>query len=122
MEVSFVGENSADASYLAHALESALIEEGVPASALALKQASSENMDLGSILGVSVEAIAQAIGAIGYVACFGKCIFEVAKRHDATVVIVTREGTVKIPASLIDIKRIERALAKPGKAKSKSKG
>jgi hypothetical protein len=131
MDLSFTDVSSADAAYLAQELELALVKAGVPASALSLKRASPENMDPGTILGISVETVLHAIGAMGYIACFVKCIHEVVTKHHATIVLLTKNGPVKIPAAGISAELIERTLANShkrnlisnakGKAKTKGK-
>jgi hypothetical protein len=122
MELSFVCENSADASYLAQELEFALRKDGVPANALALKQSSSENMDPGGVLSINVDTVAHALGSLGYIACFAKCIYEVVSKHHSTVLILNKDGKrIKIPPGKINIKRIEDALAEPRPPKKKSR-
>ena len=126
MELSFVCENSADASYLAQELEFALRKDGVPANALALKQSSSENMDTGSVLSINVDTVAHALGSLGYIACFAKCIYEVVSKHHSTVVILNEDGErIRVPPAKINLKRIEGALTrqrppKPKKSRSKA--
>lgn len=121
MELSFDCENSADASYLAQQLEIALRSEGMPAEALSLRQSSDDNMDIGSILIFSFEAASHVLGPVASIATFAKCVYEVVTRHNSTVLIVSKDGRVRIPASKINLKRIEDALAKTSSSKSKSK-
>jgi hypothetical protein len=121
MDLSFRGVSSADAGYLAQELELALLRAGAPGDGLSLKRASSENMDLGTVLGVSVDAVLHAIGAAGYIACFVKCIHEVVTKHNVTIRIVTPEGAVEISASQADAETIAKAIASPRKVKSKAK-
>jgi hypothetical protein len=121
MELSFTDVSRADASYLAQELELALLKEGVPADVLSLKRTSPENMDAGSTLWVAVETASHIIGAVGYIACFVKCIYEVATKHDATIVVLTKHGEVKIPASEISEDLIEQALTKRRRAHAKTK-
>ncbi len=111
MELSFICDNSAEAGFLAQELELALRQQGVPAKALSLKQASSENMDIGSVLWFSVETAAHILGPIASIASFGKCVYEIAGKYNRGVVIKDQERTVTIPAAEIDKKRIESALA-----------
>jgi hypothetical protein len=120
LEFSFVCENDAEASYLAQELEVALLREGIPAAKLSLRQSSSENMDAGSILSFAGEQLPHMLGSLGYIACFAKCIYEVVTEHHRTIVIENEDGSkVRIPASKATIKRIESALTKPRRAKSK---
>lgn len=121
MELSFDCENSADATYLAQELEIALRGEGVPAEALSLKQSSDDNMDIGSILMVSLETASHVLGPVASIATFAKCVYEVVTKHNSTVLIVSKDGRVRIPASKINLRRVEDALGKSSSSKSKSK-
>jgi hypothetical protein len=120
MELSFDCENSADASYLAQQLEIALRSDGVPADALSLRQSSDDNMDIGSILHLSLETASYVLGPAASLATFAKCIYEVVTKHNSTILIVSKDGRVRIPASKISLKRIENALGKSSSSKSKS--
>jgi len=112
MDVSFSGVSSADASLLAQELELSLIRAGAPRQAISLRQSSSENMSgLGTILGVDVDLALHAIGAMGYLACFAHCIFEIASKHRVEIVINTEDGTIKIPAAQVTTKMIAQAIA-----------
>lgn len=119
MELSFVCDNNADASSLAQELELALRKSGVPAKALSLKQASSENMDIGSILSIDFAAATELLSPVGSFASLAKCIFEVAVKYHTGVVVQKEEGRIKIPASQISFKRIQTAVAKSPKPKPK---
>jgi hypothetical protein len=121
MELSFADVSSADAAALAEELELALLNAGAPSSSLSLKPSSTEHMDVGSVLWVGAEAAAHALGAIGYVACFAKCIYEVVKKNDVTLVVLTENGAIKLPASDITLQRIENAIAGTNATKSKKK-
>lgn len=123
MELSFTDVSRTDASYLAQELELALLKEGMPADLITLKRTSSENMDAGSTLWIAVEAASHILGAAGYIACFVKCIYEVVTKHDATIVVLTKNGQVKLPASKISEALIEKALTNQfrGHTKTKSK-
>src|SRR5258707_948496 len=92
MELQFADVSKAQAGRLAEELELNLIQAGVPATALSLKRSSSEAMDPGSALWVAVEAASHILGPLGYIACFGKCIYDLVKRHGAPVVILTKSG------------------------------
>src|SRR3954470_23366844 len=106
MELQFSDASRAQVGRLAEELELSLIRSGVPAGALSIKRSSPEAMDPGSLLWVGVETAAHALGAVGYVACFGKCIYEVVKRHSTPIVIRTKDGVVTLPASEISIDAI----------------
>lgn len=121
MELSFADVSSADAAVLAEELELALLNAGAPSGALALKPSSSEHMDVGSVLWVGVDAATHALGAIGYIACFAKCIYEVVKKNEVTLVVLTENGAIKLPASDITLQRIESAIAGTNAAKAKKK-
>ncbi|KIZ44038.1 MULTISPECIES: hypothetical protein [Rhodopseudomonas] len=110
MDLSFAERDSADASFLAKELELLLQRNGIPQNAMALKRSSPENMDLGSILSVNLDAVAHALGGLGYIACFANCIYEIVTKHNSTIVIVTEHGTSKFPASKIDPEIIANAL------------
>lgn len=111
MNISFATENKADARRLIQELEEALIARGVPSGALSLRQSSAENMDVGSVLGVTFGDAAHALGSIGYIACFAKCIFEVASKHRSPVVLVDEDGKiVKIPLSQLTFAGLEQTL------------
>lgn len=120
MELSFVKVSSADAAYLAQELELSLLQAGVPAQALSLVRVSPEHMGPGPLLGVDVDTILHAIGAAGYIACFVKCIYEVANKHRVTIRISTKEGSVEIPASDVNADVIEKAITELRKTNSKS--
>jgi hypothetical protein len=111
MELSFACETSAEASYLAQELELALRDEGIPADAVLLKPSSSESMDIGSTLWISIEMAAQVLGPIASIASFAKCIFEIVHKYNSDIVIGKPEGKVKIPAATIDFTRIQEILA-----------
>jgi hypothetical protein len=113
MELSFICDNSADASSLAQELELFLRQDGVPAKALSLRQSSAEHMDIGSVLWISVETAAQILGPIASIASFAKCVHEIAGKYHRGVVIKDQDRVVTIPASEIDKARIEAALTKP---------
>ena len=118
VELSFIGVSSADAGYLAQELELSLLKAGVPSNALALKRASSEAMDFGTILGVSVDAILHAIGAAGYIACFAKCVHDVVSKHGVTVRFSTPDGSVEISGPEASREAIQRVLTKLQKTKT----
>ena len=104
MDISFATDNKADARRLAQELEDALISRGVPPKALSLRQSSKENMDVGSVLGVTFGDAAHMLGSVGYIACFAKCIFEVASKYHSPVVLVDEDGKiVKIPLSKLTL-------------------
>jgi hypothetical protein len=117
MELSFICGNSADASYLAQELELALRKGGVPTKALSLKQASNENMDIGSILSIDIATATEILSPVGSIASLVTCIYEVATKYHSGVV-VNRDN---IPASELSFKRIEKAVARSNKPKPKPK-
>jgi hypothetical protein len=110
MELSFVCDNSADASFLAQELELALRREGVPANALSLKPSSPENMDIGSILWVSIETATQVLGSVASIASFVKCALEISAKYNTGLTVKNQERTETIPASEISDTRIRAAL------------
>jgi len=124
MDLSFVGVSSADARYLADELELALLKGGVPQKALVPKRSSTESMDFGTILGVSVDLVLHAIGAAGYIACFAKCMHEVITKHQVTIRIETADGPVEISSPKSSRQSIEQILKRvqaPSKPKPKLK-
>jgi hypothetical protein len=122
MELSFVSENSADSSYLVQELELALQQDGMPATALSLRPSSAENMDIGSILSVSFDVATHVLGPLGSMASLAKCILEVVKKNNTTIVIVSDSGQrVELPAAKISYKRIEKAIAQSARPKPKAR-
>ena len=124
MNLSFVGVSSADARYLGEELELALLKGGVPNDAIVAKPSSPENMDVGTILGVNLDLVLHAIGAAGYIACFGKCIYEIIAKHKITIRFKSSQGTFEITGPDATRKVIEEILARfqaPPKQKPKSK-
>ncbi|MDN3279512.1 hypothetical protein QWJ07_34965 [Frankia sp. RB7] len=112
MELSFICDNDAEASILTQELESALRHEGIPKNALSLRQSSSENMDVGSVLWVSVQTAAQILGPVASIASFAKCVYEIAGKYNRGVVVKDQERTVIIPAAEVERARVEAALTK----------
>jgi hypothetical protein len=110
MELSFICDNSADASFLAQELELALRREGVPANALALKPSSPENMDIGSVLWISIETSAQVLGSVASIASFARCMLELAAKYNIGLTVKNQARTETIPASEISDARIRAAL------------
>jgi hypothetical protein len=120
MELSFVCANPADASYLAQELELELRNGGVPAGALSLKRPSQENMDIGSVLSISIDLATNILGPVGSIATLAKCIYEVVAKHDTTVLVVHSDGErVQISPAKANLKRIEKALTKSARTKAK---
>jgi hypothetical protein len=117
MELSFACENNADASYLAQELELALRHRGIPAEAMMLKPSSPENMDIGSVLWLSIETADKILS----IASLATCIYEVATKYNSGVIFEQDESRVKIPVTKINMERIETVLAKYPKPKPKSK-
>ncbi|MDB5533697.1 MAG: hypothetical protein JWO28_2012, partial [Hyphomicrobiales bacterium] len=80
-------------------------------TALSLRQSSKENMDVGSVLGISFGEAAHVLGSVGYIACFAKCIFEVASKYRSPVVLVDEDGKmVKIPLSQLTFASVEKTI------------
>lgn len=121
MELSFACNNSADASYLAQELELALRHQGVPAEAMKLKSSSSKNMDIGSVLWVSLETANQILGPVSSIASLAACIYEVATKYNSGVIFGEEERRVEIPVTKISMARIETVLARYPKPKPKSR-
>ena len=121
MELSFACANSADASFLAQELELALRRQGLPSEAMMLKSSSSENMDIGSVLWVSIETANQILGPVSSIASLAACIYEVATKYNSGVIFGGDERRVEIPVTKINMARIETVLAKYPKPKPKSK-
>jgi hypothetical protein len=106
---------------LAQELEQTLRKSGVPAKALSLKQASSENMDIGSILSIDIATAMEVLTPVGSIASLVTCIYEVAAKYHSGVVLQKEGSRVSIPASQVSFKRIEKAVAKSPKPKPKSR-
>jgi galactitol-specific phosphotransferase system IIB component len=121
MELSFACENGAEASRLAQELELALRKQGIPPVAISLKQSSSENMDVGSVLWISIEALNQVLGPIGSVATLASCIHQIMSKYNRDAIVDNEEGRLRIPASRTTLSRVKAALAKPPRTKNKSK-
>jgi hypothetical protein len=114
MDVCFADISDGDAARLAHELRLELLKAGVPGDAVGLKPSSDEHMDLGSVLWANIDLAAHLLGATGYIACFGKCIYEVLHRNNVTIRISTPQGSVEIPANAT-AEVIEKALAELNK-------
>lgn len=116
MELSFVCDNAADASFLAQELEIALHAGGLPAGAVSLRQSSQANMDIGSVLSVGMDVASNILGPIGTVATLAKCVYEVVAKHNSPVVIVHSDGErIEITPAKANLKRIEKAIARPAR-------
>ncbi|MEO6380892.1 MAG: hypothetical protein ABIO35_02530 [Nitrobacter sp.] len=121
MELSFVAHNSAEASRLARELEEALRWRGLPAEALVLKPSSSEHMDIGSVLQVSMD-VANGVGSIVTLA---SGIFQIMTKYRKGIVVNSGGERTEIAASRVTEARIKAALSKPqprSKRRVKSKG
>jgi hypothetical protein len=115
MDLRFAHVSDADGARLAHELRLELLKAGVPSDAIKLKPSSDEHMSVGSVLFANAELVAHMFGAAGYIACFGKCIYEVLHRtntnNNAAITITTPHGSVQIPADAnIDV--VKEMLAK----------
>jgi hypothetical protein len=122
MDLSFVGVTSADARHLSDELELLLLKGGVPQEAIVPKSSSTESMDFGSVLGVNIDLVLHTIGAVGYIACFGKCIHEVIAKHNVKIRFETSDGIVEVSGPEATRDLIEKTLARiQSTQKSKSK-
>jgi hypothetical protein len=110
MEFSFKGVDQARAAILAREFERSLVRAGVPASALKVVPISSEAMGL-ALLGVDVEIVLHALGGVGYIAVFGKCMYDLLGGHRATIVVRTKNGVVDIPPEDVDLEKIKAILS-----------
>lgn len=115
MELSFPGVNDADAAFLAQELELALRQAGAPAKAVSVKRSSSEHMTLGTVLGINVEEIFHALGAIGYLACCINCFYELATKRQATIRISIDDKSIDVAPGRAKRSVIERFISPPGK-------
>ena len=111
MELQFVDVSHAEAAELAEELELALLRAGVPSSALSLKPASPEHMSVASVLWANVELVSHILGPVGYIAGFAKVVYEIAKKHDASIVITASGKTVKLVGSQLTLDLAQEALA-----------
>ena len=121
MELSFASENSAEASFLVQELELALHQQGIPAAAMSLRASSPENMDVGSILWVSIEALNQLLGPIGSIATLASCVHQIMTKYNRDAVIKNEEEKLKIPVSGTTLPRIQDALTPPARPRTKPK-
>jgi hypothetical protein len=121
MELSFACENSAEASYLAQELELELLKHKIPAGAISLKQASAENMDVGSIVWISIEALNQVMGPIASVATLASCVHQIMSKYNRDAIVDNEQSKFKISASRATLSRVKTALAKPQRSKPRSK-
>jgi hypothetical protein len=103
--------NDAQAGMLARELDLSLKKLGVPANALSVTRVSPDSMDIGTIVGVDVNSALHALGALGYIAIFGKCIYEFFGKHNVTIHVRTQKGSVDIPATDVNLETIEKILA-----------
>ena len=120
-ELSFICDNSADASFLAQELELLLRSRGVPADAISLRSSSSENMDIGSVLAFISENATAFLTTTESVVTLATAVYEVATKYNADVLVGDRDSKVRIPAVKIDRARIEAALAKKPRPKPKQR-
>jgi len=106
MEFSFEGVDQAQAAILAKEFERSLVRAGVPPRALNIAPISSEAMGL-ALLGVDVEIVLHALGGLGYIAIFGKCMYELLGGHPATIVVKTKNGVIHIPMENVDLEKVK---------------
>lgn len=116
MEISFVGVSSADAGRLARELSLALKRElslalkneVVPEDAIKITRSSPEHADLGTI----IEALPHLLAHAGYIACFGKCMYDLLGKHPMTIRVTAKGGkTVEIPNN-VDLDTVTAILQK----------
>jgi hypothetical protein len=111
MEIRFQGVDRSEASVLARELELSLKYEGVPGGALKVLPISPEAMGL-EVLGVDLEIVLHALGGVGYIAVFGKCIYELLGKHKFNIVLKTKHGVeLEIPSGDVDIEKIKKILS-----------
>ena len=120
MELSFISRDSAEASYLAQELETMLRKHGVSSKAMSLKRSSSENMDAGSVLSISLEMLNQILGPIGSIATLASCVHQIMGKYNRDAVIDNGEGPVKIPATKVTLSRIKTGMTRASKPVAKS--
>ncbi|MEA2950942.1 MAG: hypothetical protein QOJ96_462 [Alphaproteobacteria bacterium] len=120
MELSFASKNIAEAGLLAQELQLALRKQGIPDVAMSLKPSSRENMDLGSVLWISVETLNQVLGPVGSIATLASCIHQIMAKYNRDAFVDNEGGRRKILVSQT-LPRIKAALAKPPQPKAKSK-
>lgn len=116
MEISFDGVSSAEAGLLARELSRDLKILGLPPKGLQIRRASSESMDLGTLLGIDLTMAAEILSAAGGVTAFAQSIVNLVKKNSVTVNIHGIDGTTPIPpkdASLEKIEELLRRLNKP---------
>jgi hypothetical protein len=117
MELSFACENSAEATVLAQELEGALRDQGISPDDVALKPASSENMDIGTVLWV-MEKAAQTIEVAGTVHTIAKCVYAIANKYGVGVTVTKAEGKVEVPAAMVAMSVIEQVLSDSSKPRA----
>jgi hypothetical protein len=121
MELSFDCEKNTEASYLAQELELVLRKHGVPAEAISLKQSSTENMDVGSLLSISMATLNQLWGPVGSIATLASFIMQIMVKHHRDVIVNHDEGKVKIPVSKVSLPRVKAALTKAKRPNARAK-
>jgi hypothetical protein len=117
MELSFACENSAEATVLAQELEGALRDQGISPDDVALKPASSENMDIGTVLWV-MEKAAQTIEVAGTVHTIAKCVYAIANKYGVGITVTKAEGKVEVPAAMVAMSVIEQVLSDSSKPRA----
>ncbi|MFL9826600.1 hypothetical protein [Rhodoplanes sp. SY1] len=109
MELSFDGMSSAKAGYLAQELELALLKAGLPSTAVSVQRISAENMDIGTVVTIAVDAVSTVLDGSAAVATVILCIREFANRHGASVKVRNGEETVLISPETVDGARSARS-------------
>jgi hypothetical protein len=119
MELRFKTENIAEATHLAKELELALRQHGIPPTAISLKPSSAENMDIGSVLSLSLQVINQIVGTVGAIATVAGCIQQILDKYNRAVV-VDHDGAREELQPRMSRTRIESALSPRPKQKRRS--
>lgn len=105
MEISFPGQNKAQASVLARAMRQSLIRAGVPEAQLVIRRDDPEAQDFGTCLLVFVAAV--------HTGHFALDIFECCRKHQSGVRIKgANGGAVEFPSGKLDVEQLEKALEK----------
>jgi hypothetical protein len=120
MELWFKTENSAEASHLAQELELTLRQRGIPQAAISLNPASSESMDIGSVLSFSLEIANQVLGPVGTIASVVSCIHQVMDKYNKGVVVERDGHREEIAPAKNSRARIEAALSAHPKPRLKA--
>lgn len=66
-------------------------------------------MDLGSVLAIDFSTVLEALGAVGSIASFGRCMYDMLARSGVTIQINSHGETAKLPQQ-VDQETIEEIL------------